>query len=85
MASAKADLLPRFSISFLGQGFISIDSASDLKGWGSLLSAGIQLPIFTNGRIEDEEADILAPAVAAARAGEMIRNNARLIQPHRSC
>lgn len=52
LASAKADLLPRFSISFLGQGFISIDSASDLKGWGSLLSAGIQLPIFTNGRIE---------------------------------
>ncbi|MDO4640243.1 MAG: TolC family protein [Neisseria sp.] len=52
LASAKADLLPRFSINFLGQGTISIDSASDLKGWGSLLSANIQVPIFTNGRIK---------------------------------
>ncbi len=51
LASAKADLLPRFSIEFLGQGSISIDNASDLKGWGSLLRVGIQVPLFTNGRI----------------------------------
>lgn len=51
LASAKADLLPRFSIEFLGQGSISIDGASDLKGWGSLLRVGIQVPLFTNGRI----------------------------------
>ena len=52
LASAKADLLPRFSISFLGQGSISVDSATDLKGWGSLVQLGIQVPIFTNGRIK---------------------------------
>ncbi|UOO83020.1 TolC family protein [Uruburuella testudinis] len=54
LASAKADLLPRFSINFLGQGGrIEIDSdAPALKGWGSLLSLGIQMPIFTNGRIK---------------------------------
>lgn len=52
LASAKADLLPRFSISFLGQGVISVESATDLRGWGSLLSAGLQVPIFTNGRIK---------------------------------
>lgn len=52
LASAKADLLPRFSISFLGQGSISVDGATDLKGWGSLLRLGIQVPIFTNGRIK---------------------------------
>lgn len=52
LASAKADLLPRFSIEFLGQGSIGIDSDSGLKGWGSLLRAGIQVPLFTNGRIK---------------------------------
>ena len=54
LASAKADLLPRFKIEFLGQGGrIAIDSdSSALKGWGSLLSLGIQVPIFTNGRIQ---------------------------------
>ncbi len=54
LASAKADLLPRFSIRFLGQGGrIDIDSdVPDLKGWGSILSVGIQVPIFTNGRIK---------------------------------
>lgn len=51
LASTKADLLPRFSIRFLGQsGRIDLDS-SDLKGWNSLVSVGIQLPLFTNGRI----------------------------------
>lgn len=52
LASAKADLLPRFTIEFLGRGTISIDSDSDLKGWGSLIKAGIKVPIFTNGRIK---------------------------------
>ncbi|MDO4642636.1 MAG: efflux transporter outer membrane subunit [Cardiobacteriaceae bacterium] len=52
LASAKADLLPRFSLNFLGQGVISLDGENSLKGWADLLSAGIQLPIFTNGRIQ---------------------------------
>lgn len=54
LASAKADLLPRFTINFLGQGGrIEIGSDSPaLKGWGSLLSVGIQMPIFTNGRVK---------------------------------
>ena len=54
LASAEADLLPRFSINFLGQGGrIEIDSdVPALKGWGSLLSVGINVPIFTNGRIQ---------------------------------
>ena len=50
LASAKADLLPRFTISFLSQGTINVDS--DFKSWSNLISAGIQLPIFTNGRIK---------------------------------
>ena len=53
LASAKADLLPRFTINFLGQGGrIEVDGDTALKGWGSLLSVGIQMPIFTNGRIQ---------------------------------
>lgn len=52
-ASAKADLLPRFSIEFMGQGGrINVNSNSGLTGWGSLLSLGIQIPIFSNGRIQ---------------------------------
>ncbi len=50
LASAKADLLPRFTIEFLGQGSIDVNSDSGLKGWGSLLRAGIRVPVFTNGR-----------------------------------
>ena len=54
LASAEADLLPRFSINFLGQGGrIDIDSdVPKLKGWGSILNVGVQLPLFTNGRIQ---------------------------------
>ncbi|ULJ63563.1 efflux transporter outer membrane subunit [Wielerella bovis] len=53
VASAKADLLPRFSINFLGQGGrIGISGDDALKGWASLLSVGIQVPLFTNGRIQ---------------------------------
>lgn len=54
LASAEADLLPRFSINFLGQGGrIELDSdVPKLSGWGSILSVGVQLPLFTNGRIQ---------------------------------
>lgn len=54
VASAKADLLPRFDIQFLGQGGrLSLSSdLSSLSGLGGLVSAGVQLPIFTNGRIQ---------------------------------
>ena len=52
-ASAKADLLPRFTINFLGgTGRIEVNSDSHLTGWSSLLSLGISVPIFTNGRIQ---------------------------------
>ncbi|STZ75686.1 efflux transporter outer membrane subunit [Bergeriella denitrificans] len=53
LAGAKADLLPRFTINFMGQGGrIEVDGDSAVKGWASLLSVGIQMPIFTNGRIK---------------------------------
>lgn len=57
LASAKADLLPRFDIQFLWQtGRIELNS--DLapfnrarSGNGGLFSIGVQLPLFTAGRI----------------------------------
>ncbi|MDU8924443.1 TolC family protein [Pasteurellaceae bacterium LIM206] len=53
VASAKADLYPRFSINFMGEGGrISIDGDTALKGWLGMASAGITAPIFTNGRIQ---------------------------------
>ncbi|MGR3807878.1 efflux transporter outer membrane subunit [Pasteurella testudinis] len=54
LASAKADLLPRFDIQFLWQtGRIELDGdLPALKGWGGLGSVGVQLPIFTAGRID---------------------------------
>ncbi|MBE2894911.1 efflux transporter outer membrane subunit [Spirabiliibacterium falconis] len=54
LASAKADLLPRFDIRFLGQGGrIELDGdLPTLKGIGGLVSVGVQLPLFTNGRIQ---------------------------------
>lgn len=54
LASAKADLLPRFDIQFLGQGGrLSLSSdLSSLSGLAGIVSAGVQLPIFTNGRIQ---------------------------------
>ncbi len=52
VASAKADLLPRFSINFLGQGGrIELSGDESLKGWSNLFSVGISVPLFTNGRI----------------------------------
>lgn len=54
LASAKADLYPRFDISFLGQkGHIELNNdLHSFSGIGSLISVGVQLPIFTNGRIQ---------------------------------
>ncbi|MCP1771854.1 NodT family efflux transporter outer membrane factor (OMF) lipoprotein [Neisseria perflava] len=53
LASAKADLLPRFTINFLSGGArIGIDGDDSLKGWAGLLSVGIQTPLFTSGRIK---------------------------------
>ncbi|WP_111891901.1 TolC family protein [Acinetobacter sp. MB5] len=54
LASAKADLLPRFKIQFIGQtGQIRLDSdAPELRGFGGLVSMGVSLPIFTAGRIQ---------------------------------
>ncbi len=52
LASSKADLLPRFYINFLFQdGHIGLSDLPDVEGWVSLLNAGMQMPIFTSGRI----------------------------------
>lgn len=57
LASAKADLLPRFEIKFLWQtGRIELGSDLALlnnqrSSSGGLFSLGVQLPIFTGGRI----------------------------------
>lgn len=53
-ASAQADLYPRFELNFLGQGG-RIELNNDLSyisGIGSFLGLGVQLPLFTNGRIQ---------------------------------
>ena len=53
LASAKADWYPRFSLNFLGQGGrFEISGDIVLKGWTSLLGAGITVPLFTAGRIQ---------------------------------
>lgn len=54
LAGARADLLPRFKINFLGQGgVVSLDSdLPNMRGLSSLISVGVQLPIFTAGRIQ---------------------------------
>lgn len=54
LASAKADLLPRFKLSFLGQGgIVSLDSdMPNMRGLSNIISVGVQLPIFTAGRIQ---------------------------------
>ncbi|WP_051532208.1 efflux transporter outer membrane subunit [Brackiella oedipodis] len=54
LASAKADLLPRFQLNFLGQGG-TVKLSSDvphMHGVGGILNASMQLPLFTNGRID---------------------------------
>ena len=54
LASAKADLLPRFKLNFLGQGgIVSLDSdMPNMRGLSNIISLGVQLPIFTAGRIQ---------------------------------
>lgn len=54
VASAKADLLPRFEINFLGNlGRIEMNaSAPEITSAASILSVGMSLPIFTAGRIQ---------------------------------
>ncbi len=54
LASAKADLFPRFTLDFLWQtGRIKLDAdLPTLQAWQNVVSAGIQLPIFTAGRIQ---------------------------------
>lgn len=53
LASAKADLYPRFAIHFLGQGLrIGLTGENALNAWGGLIGAEIKVPLFTNGRIQ---------------------------------
>ena len=52
VASAKADLYPRLTLNFLGQGMLNIDSHDTQKGLISLLGASLQVPLYTNGRIQ---------------------------------
>ena len=52
MASAKADLYPRLTLNFLGQGMLNIDSHDTQKGLFDLLGASLQVPLFTNGRVQ---------------------------------
>lgn len=50
-ASAQADLYPRLTLNFLGQGVLSIDSDSQTNLL-NLIGARLQVPLFTNGRIQ---------------------------------
>lgn len=54
VASAKADFFPRFDIQFLGgTGKIRIGNIpSIVSGLTGIVSAGVSLPIFTNGRLQ---------------------------------
>lgn len=53
LGSAKAELFPRFYLTFLGQdGRLHVDGLPALSGTGGLLGVGVQLPIFTAGRIQ---------------------------------
>ena len=54
LASAKTDLLPRFTINFLSNGgMVSLDNdLPTLRGLFNVAGIGVQLPIFTAGRIQ---------------------------------
>ena len=52
VASAQADLYPRLTLNFLGQGMLNIDSHDTQKGLLDLLGASLQVPLFTNGRVQ---------------------------------
>jgi outer membrane protein TolC len=67
--NAKADLLPRFRITFLGQdGHLQFQGVPGLGATGGLLGLSVQLPIFTAGRIEANIAANDARLEAAAIA-----------------
>ncbi|WP_404811248.1 efflux transporter outer membrane subunit [Actinobacillus pleuropneumoniae] len=53
LASKQADLYPRFDITFQGQGgYLKLDQdLGNISSLAGLASLGVQLPIFTNGRI----------------------------------
>ena len=52
LASAQADLYPRLTLNFLGNGILNIDSDNTQKSLISLLGASLQVPLYTNGRIQ---------------------------------
>ena len=52
LASAQADLYPRLTLNFLGNGVLNIDSDNTQKSLISLLGASLQVPLYTNGRIQ---------------------------------
>ena len=52
VASAQADLYPRLTLNFLGNGILNIDSDDTQKSLISLLGASLQVPLYTNGRIQ---------------------------------
>ncbi|WP_084224338.1 TolC family protein [Stenoxybacter acetivorans] len=69
LASARADLLPRFDVRFLWQNgriYLSSD-LPHLAAWGGAVSAGVSLPIFTGGRIQ-KQIDAADARVRAALA-----------------
>ena len=51
LASAKADLLPRFTLDF-SLPFFRISGDSQMQLWNAGLGANMTLPIFTNGRLQ---------------------------------
>lgn len=53
LAGKQADLYPRFDITFQGQGgYLKLDQdLGNISSLAGLASLGVQLPIFTNGRI----------------------------------
>ncbi len=69
LASAKADLLPRFYVNFSWlDGKVAIGSGSNLSGYGSIATFGVNLPIFTAGRIKANIAASNARLQAAVSA-----------------
>lgn len=53
LGSAKADLLPRFYLTFVGlDGHLHLDGLPGLNGTGGLIGAGVDLPLFNAGRLQ---------------------------------
>ncbi|WP_181440984.1 TolC family protein [Paraburkholderia tropica] len=52
LGSAKADLFPRFYLTFIGlDGHVHLDGLPGLSGTGGLIGVGADLPIFNAGRL----------------------------------